>query len=69
MPDTTVVATKPFWESKTFWFNVLGAPLAWAIAHYGLGLSPDQQAEALGAFVAVVNVVLRSVSGAGLSIS
>lgn len=40
--------SKPIWESKTFWLNVGGVFVAWALNHYDvLGIPMEYQAVAL----------------------
>ena len=53
--------TKPFWQSKTGWINVIAAAVA-IFADYD---NPAQIAQAL----ALVNVVLRFFSASGISLS
>jgi|TARA_R110000824_G_scaffold282521_3_gene470779 hypothetical protein len=53
--------TKPFWQSKTVWLNVIAAAVA-IFADYD---NPAQIAQAL----ALVNVVLRFFSASGISLS
>ncbi len=55
--------SKPFWASKTFWFNMLALAVAVATA-FGYGdfqPSPDVQGLALG-IVALINIILRFVT-------
>lgn len=54
--------TKPFWQSKMFWLNLLGALLLgsdWAIGHQAvlgmLGFSPD----VVAAILMVANIIRR----------
>lgn len=54
--------TKNFWESKTFWANLIGAPLAWAVTHFGLDISPDLQAGIITGVLGAMNIVLRFMS-------
>lgn len=61
---------KPFYESKTFWFNLLF--LAGAVASYfGFGeFKPSNDSiELAGVLVGVVNIVLRFYTSKGLSLS
>lgn len=54
---------KTLWESKTFWFNILGL-LATVAAAFGLdlGLSDEVKAQIVGGVMAVGNIVLRLVT-------
>lgn len=62
--DEVCEEPKPFWHSKTFWVNVLAA----------IGLLVQTQTgfvfdlEAQGAILIVINIILRSITGAGLSL-
>lgn len=51
---------KPFWQSKTFWFNfvALVAALA-ATLGLDLGLTAEVQAQIVAGVMGVVNVALR----------
>lgn len=68
--------TKKFWLSKTFWFNFLSGALALiAIINTdflaGLGVAPEKQTMVLtitAAIVAVVNIALRFITTAPVSI-
>ncbi len=52
--------TKPFWQSKTFWINVI-AIVATITGTFGLdlGLDPETQATVAGVIIAIVNIILR----------
>ena len=54
---------KPFWQSKTFWFNVLAlvVTVAGAFGYRQFQPSPDVGELALG-IVALVNIILRFVT-------
>ena len=57
--DLTGTDSKKFWESKTFWTNVLGIGAMIAQAVNGsFVLPPEWQTAALG----VINIVLRLVT-------
>ena len=52
--------TKPFWQSKTLWVNVLaGVATVAGVFKLDLGLTPEVQAELATGILAVVNIVLR----------
>jgi hypothetical protein len=58
---------KAFYESKTFWFNVLTVVLAIA-AYFGFGsFQADPRAiELAGVLVGVINIVLRFLSSTAI---
>ena len=61
--------SKPFWESKTFWFNLLALAVAIATA-FGYDRfkpSPDVERIALG-IVAVANILLRFLTNKGIHV-
>ena len=62
--------SKPFWASKTLWANVVGGGVAVATA-FGLDLQLDAEAQTaiVGGIMAVVNVALRLVTKAPVSVS
>ena len=68
MPADTALTTKPWWRSRTLWFNAICAALG--AAELSLGLIKDVlpvDAHAVLAFVLVVgNTVLRAVTSTGL---
>jgi hypothetical protein len=52
--------TKPFWQSKTLWVNVIaGVATVAGVFKLDLGLTPEVQAELATGILAVVNIVLR----------
>lgn len=55
--------SKPFWQSKTFWANVVafGATVATAFG-LDLGLDTETQAVIVAGVMSVVNIVLRFVT-------
>lgn len=59
--------SKPFWASKTLWVNVL-ALAASVTGTFGLdiGLTPEAQTSVVGGVMAVVNIILRLVTKAGV---
>ena len=60
---------KKFYESKTFWFNVL-ALLVTVAGYYGFAdfkPSPDMNAYAV-TLVAIVNLILRMVTDKGITL-
>lgn len=54
----TLVTGKKFWQSKTFWTNVLGIVALAAQSQFGYVFSPEAQVSALAA----VNVALRLIT-------
>lgn len=52
------VAGKKFWESKTFWTNLVMATAVLAQTQYGFVVSPEVQA----LIITGVNLVLRKIS-------
>lgn len=60
--------TKPFWASKTLWINLVALVVAVSTAFgVDLGISPEEQTAFVGGVMAVVNIVLRLVSGTRLT--
>ena len=54
---------KPFYTSKTFWFNVLAGVVAVAgVFGYGSWQPDSNTVEIIGVIVAAVNIVLRFVT-------
>jgi len=51
-----VAASKPFWRSKTFWFNVLGVGM-----HY-TGAVPASVAPYVVPLLGTMNIILRGVT-------
>lgn len=63
--DVTTPETKPAWQSKTVWINIL-----LAVVPFIPGAAPYvQNPEIMGALFAVVNIVLRLVSKGSVSIA
>lgn len=60
---------KPFWTSKTMWINAI-ALLASVAGPLGLGfdLDAETQASLVGGIMAVVNIILRATTNAGVSL-
>jgi hypothetical protein len=58
---------KPFWMSKTLWFNFLAGAATYLLNHSGafsaLGLTPEWQTT----IILAVNVILRCVTNAPLT--
>ncbi len=52
--------TKPFWQSKTFWINVV-AIVATLTGMFGidLGLDPETQLAAVATIMYIINIILR----------
>ena len=63
-PTTPQPEAKPWWASKTIWINAV-ALIAAVSAGLGLdlGLDGEGQAALVGGIMAVVNMVLRVVTG------
>lgn len=61
---------KPWYQSKTMWANIVafGATMA-TIAGVDLGLDAATQAELVAGVMAIVNVVLRAVTTAGVTMT
>lgn len=58
---------KPFWASKTLWINALAAAAAISGAvGIDLGLTPELQAQLVVGVMAVVNILLRTVTNTGV---
>lgn len=59
--------TKPFWASKTLWINAVSL-VASVTGAFGLdiGLTPEAQTSIVGGVMAVVNIILRLVTKAGV---
>ena len=60
--------SKPFWASKTLWVNAV-ALVASISGAFGLdiGLTPEAQSSIVGGVMAVVNIILRLVTKAGVT--
>ena len=58
--------TKPFYLSKTVWFNVLS--FGWQFVGPKVGL-PSLDPDTFAACVTVANIILRAVSNGALTIS
>lgn len=58
--------TKPFWQSKTLWFNVLA--FLWQFFGEKIGV-PTLDPEMFGAIIMVVNVILRAITKGTVTIS
>lgn len=57
--------TKPWWTSKTIWFNALAGAISIAQTLGNLGSIPS---EYMGAGVAVGNILLRTITHTGVSL-
>lgn len=67
MADTKV-DTKPFWQSKTFWVNVIAIIASITVAFgVDLGLDPETQVAVVGAIMGVINIGLRFVTTKAIS--
>ena len=56
------MAGKPFWRSKTFWFNVLAFVVAVAAAFGYTGELPADWQALVPAAVAIINIILRFIT-------
>jgi len=56
--------SKPFWASKTLWANLIAGVVVIAGA-FGLDLdmSPEVQTALVGGIMAIINIVLRFMTG------
>ncbi len=55
--------SKPFYQSKTFWFNILAGVIAIAGIFGFASFEPSSEVlEVIGVIVAAVNIVLRYVT-------
>jgi len=52
------VETKKFYESKTFWVNIIAMVALIIQAKYGFVVAPEEQVAAL----AIINLVLRAIT-------
>jgi len=60
---------KPFWRSKTFWFNVLALLLTVANAFGFTGFQPDPQVQDIATVIIIlVNLLLRFVTRQPVSV-
>ena len=61
---------KPFWASKTLWVNLIALAAAISTAFgVDLGLNPETQVAVVGTVMSVVNIILRLVTKAPVSVS
>ncbi len=62
--------SKPFWASKTLWVNAISF-VASITGAFGLdlGLDAEAQTSIVGGVMAVVNIILRLVTKAGVRVS
>jgi hypothetical protein len=66
----TTEIPKPFWASKTLWINLITLVAAISTAFgVDLGLDPEAQIAIVGTVMSVINIVLRFVTRAPVSIS
>lgn len=54
--------TKPWYKSRTIWFNAIALVALFAQMQTGFVISPDEQ----GAILMVGNLILRAVTNSGL---
>lgn len=57
--------SKPWYASKTMWFNILAGVALYVQSKFGFVLSSDEQA----GIILVVNIVLRAVTKGAVTIS
>lgn len=62
--------SKPFWASKTLWANIIGGAVAVGTA-FGLdiGLDAEAQTAIVGGIMTVINVILRFMTTAPVSVT
>lgn len=62
--------SKPFWASKTLWANIIGGAVAIGTA-FGLPLDLDAESQTaiVGGIMAVVNIVLRFMTRAPVTVT
>ena len=66
----TTEISKPFWASKTLWVNLIALAAAISTAFgVDLGLNPETQVAVVGTVMSVVNIILRLVTKAPVSVS
>lgn len=53
---------KSIFESRTFWFNLLGPVFVWVSTRYGLELNPEAQTIVILFIMTVVNIGLRRIT-------
>jgi hypothetical protein len=56
--------TKPWWQSKTIWINVV----ALAVLLAGTQLGFEVTAEESGGILVVINLIMRAITGVGLTV-
>jgi hypothetical protein len=61
------MTAKPWWHSKTLWFNLLSALVAVLQLQEVVTLVPAQYGSALAALIAVCNVGLRLITSQALA--
>lgn len=62
--------SKPFWQSKTLWVNVIAGAAAVSTAFgLNLGLDADTQVALVGGVMAVINVILRLITKAPVTVA
>lgn len=60
------MSSKPFYQSKTFWTNVIGALWFFIGPHVGI---PTLDGETMAALLVVINLVLRAITKQPLSLT
>ena len=66
----TIEVSKPFWASKTLWVNLIALAVVVSTAFgVDLGLNPEAQVAVVGTVMSVVNIILRLVTKAPVSVS
>ena len=63
----TTKSTKPWYKSKTFWFNILSTALVIAAMPEFANVLPSSMAPWLALGVALGNMVLRSITNTGVT--
>lgn len=62
--------SKPFWASKTLWVNVIAGAVAVGTAFgVNLGLDAETQTALVGGVMAVVNIILRFMTKAPVTVT
>ena len=62
-----IMVSKPWYQSKTLWFNLIGGIGAISvIAGVDLGITPETQAKAAVGAIAIVNFLLRFITNQGI---
>lgn len=46
-------------QTKTLWLNIFGPIFSYLAVHYGLDLTPDEQAAVITSIMAIANIIMR----------